>query len=62
MFQVAMAHMNEEPPDPTVGRPDVPPQMAWAILQALSKDPGRRPPTATAYAHMLSVSSRQFTP
>jgi serine/threonine protein kinase len=62
MFQVAMAHMNEEPPDPTVGRPDVPSHLAWAVLQALSKDPSRRPPTATAYAHMLNVSSRQFTP
>ena len=61
MFQVARAHLSEEPPDPTADRPDVPAQVAWAILQGLAKDPDLRPLTAGEYANMLAVSSRQFT-
>ena len=48
---------------PGPGRPtaldvrDAPEGFGWAILQALAKEPERRPPTATAYAHMLALAS-----
>jgi serine/threonine protein kinase len=58
MFQVAMAHLNEEPPDPVALRPELPGELSWALLQALAKDPARRPPTAIAYAHMLRLAAR----
>lgn len=57
MFELASAHLNIEPPDPCADRTDAPPGLSWAILQALAKDPEKRPPTATAYAHMLSLST-----
>jgi serine/threonine-protein kinase len=57
MFEVAVAHLEDDPPDPREGRDDVTPGYAWAMLLALEKDPSRRPPTAIAYAHLLSVST-----
>jgi serine/threonine protein kinase len=58
MFQVAMAHLSEEPPDPAGNRPEISPELSWALLQALAKDPARRPPTAIAFAHMLRLAAR----
>jgi serine/threonine protein kinase len=58
MFQVAMAHLNEQPPDPCVARPELPGELSWALLQALAKDPAKRPPTAIAFAHMLRLAAR----
>lgn len=58
VFEVGVAHLDEEPPDPSASRPDLPPRFAWAVLQALAKDPSNRPPTATAYAHLLRVAAR----
>jgi serine/threonine protein kinase len=55
MFEVAVAHVEEEPPDPAGKRPDLPSAVAWGLLQALAKDPARRPTTARAYARMLSA-------
>jgi serine/threonine protein kinase len=57
MFDLASAHLNVEPPDPCANRPDAPEGLSWAILQALAKDPGGRPPTATAYAHLISFAA-----
>jgi serine/threonine-protein kinase len=57
MFELASAHLNAEPPDPCANRPDAPDGLSWAILQALAKDPERRPPTATAYAHLISFAA-----
>jgi eukaryotic-like serine/threonine-protein kinase len=61
LFQVAMAHLNEQPPDPCVGRVDLPPQLSTAVLQALAKDPAQRPPTATAFSHLLNIAIRPFS-
>jgi serine/threonine protein kinase len=61
LFQVGMAHLKEEPADPRTNRPDLPPGISWAALQALAKEPGKRPSTATAYANMLRVSARPST-
>jgi serine/threonine protein kinase len=57
MFDLASAHLNIDPPDPCAGRDDAPEGLSWAIVQALAKDPGKRPPTATAYAHLISFAA-----
>jgi eukaryotic-like serine/threonine-protein kinase len=62
MFDLASAHLNVEPPDPCVNRPDAPEGLSWAILQALAKDPESRPPTATAYAHLISFAAGSHAP
>jgi serine/threonine protein kinase len=58
VLEIGMAHLDEEPPDPLRSRPDLPAGLAWAVRQALAKDATERPPTATAFANMLSVSAR----
>jgi serine/threonine protein kinase len=58
IMQIASAHLGEEPPDPCAGRPGVPSHLSWALLQALAKEPEQRPPTATAYAHMVRLAAR----
>jgi serine/threonine-protein kinase len=56
-FRVGLAHLEEPPPDPALARPDASAGFCWAVLQALEKDPGKRPSTATAYGRALSVAS-----
>jgi serine/threonine protein kinase len=56
-FQVGVAHLQEDPPDPCAGRQDAPAELGWAVLQALAKDPGKRPSTATAYASLLRLAA-----
>lgn len=56
--EAAVAHISEEPPDPSFARRDLPRQFWTALRHALAKDPSDRPPTATAYALMLRVSAR----
>jgi serine/threonine protein kinase len=58
VFQVGMAHLGEAPPDPGAARADWSSELSWAVLQALEKEPERRPPTATAYATLLQVAAR----
>jgi serine/threonine-protein kinase len=58
VFQVGMAHLEEEPPDPCAARDDAPDGFSQIVLQALAKDPGQRPPTATAYGHLLRLGAR----
>jgi serine/threonine-protein kinase len=57
VFQVGVAHLEEEPPDPCAERSDAPEGLSWAVVRALEKDPAKRPPTATAYAQMLRLAS-----
>jgi len=57
IFEVAVAHIEEEPPDPSERRSAVSDEFAWALLRALQKEPAERPPTAISYAHILSVST-----
>jgi serine/threonine-protein kinase len=57
MFDLASAHLNIEPADPCANRQDAPEGLSWAILQALAKEPEKRPPTATAYAHLISFAA-----
>ncbi len=56
VFQIGLAHLDEQPPDPGEARPDCPPALAAAVLQALEKDPAERPSTATAYARDLAAA------
>jgi serine/threonine protein kinase len=53
IFQIGLAHLEEQPPDPAVARPEVGPQLGRAVLTALEKDPARRPQSAGAYASLL---------
>ena len=53
-----LAHVQDEPRDLSDLRADLPEGVSWAVLKALAKDPGQRPPTATAYAHMLRASAQ----
>jgi len=62
MFDLASAHLNLEPPDPCADRADAPEGLSWAILQALAKEPDKRPPTATAYAHLISFAAGSRDP
>lgn len=58
LFEAGLAHLQEAPPDPLGRRPDLPAGLAWAVLQALAKDPADRPRTATMYAHMLQLAAK----
>jgi serine/threonine protein kinase len=61
IFEIGVAHLEETAADPAGLRDDVPPELGWAVLQALRKDPAARPATATAFAHLLSAASRATT-
>src|SRR3954471_629665 len=52
-----IAHLTSEAPDPCGGRDNAPPELGWAVLRALQKDPGERPPTAIAYARMIQLAA-----
>jgi serine/threonine protein kinase len=56
-MRILWAHLQEQPPDPLADRPDVPADVGWAVLRALEKEPEKRPPTATAYAHMVRIAA-----
>jgi serine/threonine protein kinase len=56
-MRILWAHLQEEPPDPCTGRADLPSDVGWAVTRALAKEPEKRPPTATAYAHMVRVAA-----
>jgi serine/threonine protein kinase len=53
LFGVGTAHLADTPPDPPAH-----PEIAWVLLRALEKQPAARPPTATAYAHLLRAAAR----
>jgi len=50
---VAAQHVQREPPPLDGTARGIPPPVAAACLQALAKDPARRPPSAAAFASML---------
>src|SRR3954465_8337697 len=56
-MRILWAHLQEAPPDPLAERTDVPADVSWAVLRALEKEPEKRPPTATAYAHMVRLAA-----
>jgi eukaryotic-like serine/threonine-protein kinase len=50
---VATAHVHDEPPPLRTLAPDAPAHVVATCELALSKDPGKRPPSAMAFAEML---------
>jgi serine/threonine protein kinase len=56
-MRILWAHLKEAPPDPCTVRADLPADVGWAVTRALEKEPEKRPPTATAYAHMVRVAA-----
>jgi serine/threonine protein kinase len=56
-MRILWAHLQDEPPDPRAGRPELSEDVAWALLRALEKEADRRPATATAYAHMVRIAA-----
>lgn len=60
LVQVGLAHLDEEPADPGAARDDWSPGLSRAVLHALAKDAGQRPPTATAYAALLRAAARDL--
>jgi serine/threonine-protein kinase len=57
LAQIVIAHLDEQPPDPSLERPEIGPDLGAATLIALAKDPARRPESAGAYAALLSAAS-----
>jgi serine/threonine-protein kinase len=57
IFEVAVAHLEEEPPDPRRRRDTLSDEFTWSLLRALKKDPAKRPPTPTSYARLLAVAN-----
>jgi serine/threonine-protein kinase len=53
-MRVLFAHLQDEPPDLTELRPDIPSAAARAVNRALEKEPGDRPATAAAYVHAVA--------
>jgi serine/threonine protein kinase len=53
LFEVGIAHLDEEPGDPGAGREGWPPALSAGVVEALHKEPAARPATATAYAERL---------
>lgn len=53
LFEVGMAHLDEEPSDPGADRADWSQTLSAAVLEALRKEPDLRPGSATAYADLL---------
>lgn len=53
VMSVALKHLNDPPPPPTVHNPDLPPSVEQTILRALEKDPARRFRTGAAFADAL---------
>jgi serine/threonine protein kinase len=56
-MRVLWAHLHDEPADPCEIRSDLPGDLGATMRLALEKDPGKRPPTATAYARMLQIAA-----
>jgi serine/threonine-protein kinase len=57
LFEAGMAHLQQAPADPCAARAEAPSGYGQAVVTALAKDPGARPPTATAYAQLLSAAA-----
>jgi len=50
---IALKHVSEAPPAPSLFDPSVPPALEAVVLWALEKDPARRPADADAFLHAL---------
>ncbi len=57
-MKILWAHLQDEPPDPTIRRSELTPEFATALLQAMAKDPADRPASAGEYARSLRKAWR----
>ena len=57
-MRVLWAHLQDEPPDPSEARPELPAAFCRALLRALDKDPQARPASASEFAESLSQARR----
>jgi serine/threonine protein kinase len=56
-MRVLWAHLQDDPPDPCVGREDVSPEFRAAVKTALRKQPEDRPSSSVDYARSLSQAA-----
>jgi serine/threonine protein kinase len=56
-MQILWAHLQEEPPDLSAERPDVTPDVSWAVMRALAKEPEARPQSAETYARFVGMAA-----
>jgi serine/threonine-protein kinase len=56
-IELAMAHINAEPVPLAVAAPSTPPSLVAACEQAMAKDPAARPPSAAAFARLVTAPS-----
>jgi serine/threonine protein kinase len=56
-MRVLWAHLQDEPPDPGLGRNDVAPAFIEALKLALRKEPDERPDSSLEYARSLSAAA-----
>jgi serine/threonine protein kinase len=56
-MRVLWAHLQDEPPDPSPERTDIPPRFTQALKAALRKQPAERPRTSSEYARSLSQAA-----
>jgi serine/threonine-protein kinase len=56
VFEVGLAHLEEQPADPCAERSDLTPEFGAAVLSALEKDAAERPQSAGAYAERLRTA------
>jgi formylglycine-generating enzyme required for sulfatase activity len=57
-----MAHVSEPPPPPSRFRSDVPEALDRLVLDALAKDPARRPPSCAIFRERLDEALAAFEP
>jgi serine/threonine protein kinase len=53
-MRVLFAHLQDDPPDLTELRPDIPPAAARAVNRALEKEPEERPASAAGYVQLVA--------
>jgi serine/threonine protein kinase len=56
-MRILWAHLQDEPPDPTSIRGDLPPEFARTIMVAMAKNPQERPASAGEYARLLAEAA-----
>src|SRR5437588_1496477 len=57
-MRILWAHLQDEPPDPTTIRSDLPPEFGRTLMVAMAKDPKERPETAGEYARLLAEAAK----
>jgi serine/threonine protein kinase len=61
-IELALAHINAEPVPLALVAPSTPPSLAAACQRAMAKDPAARPPSAAAFARLVTVPLRDPAP